>query len=414
MAPPPWMPPSAACSPAALAGFTKTGPGVLSLTNANNYTGSTTVADGVLRLQNATALPSGNLELTGGGVLGLGAGDLTARTIGTGTDQVQWLGSGGFAAFGATRAVKFSATSINWTATDFIGTGRVLILSHDTADATLDWQQPISLAGYLRFVQVEDGSAAIDAKMSGVIAGGSSGTSVNIFNKTGAGTLAFTAQNTYWGETIINSGTLMIGDGGTTGGISQNTPIITVEPGAMLAVNRSDTVTQGTNPFKVAVTGDGGFTQAGSGNTVLMLANTYIGPTTLDAGTLTLGAAGVLPDASEVSIGNATLAAGSFSETAGRLDITGTATLKLGTGATLVLRRQQRGGLDRRHAHPHRHLRFRLVAPFRHQQQRPDARPTRPHHDQRKPRASHPGCQGLSDQRLPGVEVHPRPYRHRQ
>ena len=41
------------------------------------------------------------------------------------------------------------------------------------AEATLDWQQPISLAGNLRIVQVDDGSAAIDAKMSGVIAGGS-------------------------------------------------------------------------------------------------------------------------------------------------------------------------------------------------------------------------------------------------
>jgi autotransporter-associated beta strand protein len=222
--------------------------------------------------------------------------------------------------------------SINWT--DFIGTGRVLVLSHDTADATLDWQQRISLAGNLRVIQVDDGSAAIDAKMSGIIAGGSSGTS-NIFSKTGAGTLAFTAQNTYSGETIINSGTLMIGDGGAVGGISQNTPIITVEPGAILAVNRNNTLTQGTNPFKVAITGDGGFSQVGSGNTVLMLANTYIGPTTLDAGTLTLGAAGVLPDASEVSIGNAILAAGSFSETAGRLVITGAATINLSTGAAL-------------------------------------------------------------------------------
>jgi autotransporter-associated beta strand protein len=317
-------------------GFTKTGPGVLSLTNAtNDYTGVTTVADGLLRLQNAASLPSGNLELTGGGVLGLGAADFTARTIGTGANMVQWLGSGGFAAFGATRAVRFTPdpnTSINWT--DSIETGRVLVLGHDTADATLNWQQRISLAGNLRIVQVNDGSAAIDAMMSGIIAGGSSGTS-NIFSKSGAGTLAFTAQNTYWGETIINSGTLMIGDGGMVGGISQNTPIITVEPGAVLAVNRSNTLTQGTNALKVAITGDGGFKQAGSGNTVLMLANTYIGPTTIDVGTLTLGAAGVLPDASEVSIGNATLTAGSFSETAGRLVITGAATINLGTGSAL-------------------------------------------------------------------------------
>jgi fibronectin-binding autotransporter adhesin len=300
-----------------------------------DYTGVTTVADGLLRLQHATALPSGNLQLTGGGVLGLGAGDLTARTIGTGASQVQWLDSGGFAAFGATRAVKFDSASINWTAANFIGQGRVLILGHDAADATLDWQQPISLAGYLRSVQVDDGSAAIDAKMSGVIAGGSSGTN-NIFNKTGAGTLAFTAQNTYWGETIINSGTLMIGDGGAVGGVSQNTPIITVEPGAVLAVNRNNTLTQGTAAFKVAVTGDGGFTQAGTGNIVLMLANAYIGPTTLDAGTLTLGAAGVLPDASGVFIGNATLAAGPFAETMGRLTLTGSATIQLVSGAALA------------------------------------------------------------------------------
>ena len=313
-------------------GFTKAGTGTLSLANANSYTGITTVADGLLRLQNAAALPSGNLELTAGGVLGLGAADLTARTIGIGTNQVRWLDSGGFAAFGANRAVKFSVSSINWDATNFIGTGRVLILSHDTADATLDWQQRISLAGSPRIIQ--DGSAAIDAKMSGIITGGTSGTS-NTFSKAGPGTLAFTAQNDYWGDTIIGAGTLMIGDGGTVGGVSQNTSKIIVETGATLATNHSDTLTQGTNPFKVAITGDGGFTQAGTGNTVLTLANTYIGPTTLNAGTLTLGAAGVLPNASEVSIGNATLAAGSFSESTGRLVITGAATINLGTGAAL-------------------------------------------------------------------------------
>jgi autotransporter-associated beta strand protein len=317
-------------------GFTKTGPGALSLTNAtNDYTGVTTVADGLLRLQNATALPSGNLELSGGGVLGLGAADFTARTIGTGADQVQWLGSGGFAAFGANRAVRFtpdSNTSINWT--DFIGTGRVLVLGHDTADATLDWQQRISLAGNLRVIQVEDGSAAIDAKMSGIIAGGNSGTG-NIFSKTGAGTLAFTAQNTYWGETIINSGTLMIGDGGAVGGISPNTPIITVEPGAVVAVNRNNTLTQGTNALKVAITGEGGFTQTGSGNTVLTLPNTYIGPTTIEAGTLSLGANNVLPDPSDFLLENAILNAATYSDTLGTLDVTGSATINLGNGAAL-------------------------------------------------------------------------------
>jgi len=315
----------------------KTGPGVLSLTNANTYTGTTTVADGMLRLQNAAALPSGNLELTGGGVLGLGAADLTNRTIGTGPDQLQWTGSGGFAAFGANRAVKFSDSSINWTATNFIGAGRVLILGHDTADATLDWQQNISLWGNLRIIQVDDGSAEIDAKVSGTIIGGSSTTNstANILTKAGAGTLAFTAQNSHWGDTIVGAGTLMIGDGGTTGGVSQNSANIFVEPGAILAANRSNTLTQGTPPLKVAISGDGGFSQVGSGNTVLTLPNTYIGPTTIAAGTLSWGADHVIADVSPILLGNATLNAATFTDALGALDVTGTATIQLGSGAAL-------------------------------------------------------------------------------
>ncbi len=320
------------------AGLNKTGPGVLSLANEGTYPGTTTVADGVLRLQHAAALPGGNLELTGGGVLGLGAGDFTARAIGTGDNQVQWTGSGGFAAFGADRAVKFSDASIPWTTTNFIGAGRVLVLGHDTADATLDWQQAISLWGNARIVQVDDGSAPIDAKMSGIITGGSSTTNstANIFTKAGAGTLAFTVQNSHWGDTIVGAGTLMIGDGGTSGGLSRNSPNIVVETGATLAVNRSDTLTQGADSLKPAITGSGGFSQVGTGNTVLTLANTYIGPTSIEAGTLTLGAGDVLPDASEVVLGNAILDAATFTDALGALDVAGSATIELGDGAALA------------------------------------------------------------------------------
>lgn len=315
----------------------KTGPGVLSLTNANTYNGTTTVDDGLLRLQHAAALPSGNLELAGGGVLGLATGDLTNRTIGSGNNQVRWLGSGGFAAFGTDRAVKFSDSAINWTAADFIGGGNLLILGHETADAMLDWQQNLSLWGFARIIQVDDGSAPIDAKISGVITGGSSDTNptANILTKAGAGTLAFTAQNSHWGDTIVGAGTLMIGDGGTSGGVSQNSQNIIVEPGATLAVNRSNTLTQGNNALKVAITGDGGFSQVGPGLTVLTLPNTYIGPTTIAAGTLSWGANDVISDESPVLLGHATLDAATFTDTLGALDVTSAATIHLGTGATL-------------------------------------------------------------------------------
>jgi autotransporter-associated beta strand protein len=285
--------------------FNKTGSGTLELTNANTYTAATSVNDGLLLLSNAAALPATNLAI-GGGILGLGAGDLTTRTIGTGASQVQWTADGGFAAFGATRAVKFSETAINWTATNFIGGGRTLILSHPTADATLDWQQPISMNGGARTVEVGNGTAEIDALMSGVINGGTAGNAP--FSKTGEGTLAFTAQNSYNGDTIVTAGILMIGNGGTTGGISQNSTNIIVDSGATLAVNRSDTVTQGSNPLKVAISGDGDFAQIGSGTTILNLVNTHTGGTAIDRGTLKLSGSGTLGAAgSTVSVSSAGL-----------------------------------------------------------------------------------------------------------
>ena len=315
------------------AGFNKSGDGVTTLSGTNTYTSATTVAGGVLKLQSAGALPSGNLALAGG-ILGLATEDFTTRTLGADINQVRWTGVGGFAAFGAQRAVKFSGSSLNWTASNFIGGGRPLVLGHQTSDATLNWQQVISLAGSTRVIQVDDGSAFIDAKMSGIVTGGSSGTN-NVFKKNGTGTLAFTAQNSYWGDTIVGAGTLMIGDGGTAGGVSQNSPNILVESGAILAVNRSNTLTQGTSPLKVPITGDGGFAQVGSGNTVFLLGNTYTGPTTIDDGTLTLGADEVLPDASALTIGDATLDARTFIESIGTLEVKGAAVINLDAGASL-------------------------------------------------------------------------------
>lgn len=321
-------------------GLNKTGSGVLVLSNSNSYAGTTKVDGGVLRLENAGALPSGNLDLTGGGILGLGAGDLS-RSLGTGIDHIQWTGEGGFAAFGADRTVGFTENpgtdTINWPEANFIGAGRALLLGHETSDATLVWQQRISLYGTTRIIQVDDGSAWIDAKMTGAIVGGSSGTNstTNILNKGGAGTLAVTAQNGHWGNTIVSAGTLMIGDGGTSGGLSQYSASIIVEAGATLAANRGNTLTQGTNPLKVAITGDGGFSQVGAGRTVLTLANAYAGPTTVLAGTLELGASHVLPAGTPVSIGDATLDAGTFSDSLGTLEVSGSAAIHLGTGAAL-------------------------------------------------------------------------------
>ena len=82
----------------------------------------------------------------------------------------------------------------------------------------------------------------------------------------------------------------------------------------------------------------GGLTKDGPGTLLLSRTNTnsYTGPTTVTAGTLALGNNEVLPNGTAVSIGDATLDAGTFTDTAATLAVTAAATIKLGTGAALA------------------------------------------------------------------------------
>jgi autotransporter-associated beta strand protein len=101
-------------------------------------------------------------------------------------------------------------------------------------------------------------------------------------NKTGAGTLTLTGPNGYTGGTTISSGTLQLGNSGTSGSILGN-----VADNGTLVFNRSDVVT-----FAGVIFGTGGVAQVGVGTTILTAANTYTGGTTISAGTLELGNGG--------------------------------------------------------------------------------------------------------------------------
>ena len=128
----------------------------------------------------------------------------------------------------------------------------------------------IDVASALAFVQ------STDATLSNVITGAGS------ISKSGAGALTLSGDNAYTGGTTISGGTLQLGNGGTTGSIVGN-----VLDNGVFAINRSDVFT-----FSGAISGTGAFQQIGGGTTTLTATNTYAGPTTVSAGTLTISATG--------------------------------------------------------------------------------------------------------------------------
>ncbi|HYG32649.1 MAG TPA: autotransporter outer membrane beta-barrel domain-containing protein [Methylophilaceae bacterium] len=101
-------------------------------------------------------------------------------------------------------------------------------------------------------------------------------------DKTGAGKLTLTQNQTYTGGTSILAGTLELGDGGTTGGITGDVLV-----NGTLTFNRSDAVT-----FAGSISGTGGVNQNGTGTTIFTADNTYSAGTVISAGTLQLGNGG--------------------------------------------------------------------------------------------------------------------------
>ncbi len=132
-------------------------------------------------------------------------------------------------------------------------------------------------AGALRDVSVGTGGLFT---LSGVVSNGDNGVATQL-NKTGAGTLVLSGNNTYSGGTTITAGTLQVGSGGTSGSLGSGT---SVTNNAALVFNRADALTVG-----AVISGSGTLTQAGAGILTLTGLNTFTGGTTVDAGTLVVG-----------------------------------------------------------------------------------------------------------------------------
>ncbi|MBS0426881.1 MAG: autotransporter-associated beta strand repeat-containing protein, partial [Proteobacteria bacterium] len=115
--------------------------------------------------------------------------------------------------------------------------------------------------------------AGTSLNLGGVISGAGS------LTMSGVGTLVLAGNNNYAGGTTISSGTLQVGDGGTTGTLGAGD----VVNNGTLAFARSDTLN-----VDNTIGGTGNLVHNGGGTLVLSGANSYSGGTTVNGGTLVL------------------------------------------------------------------------------------------------------------------------------
>lgn len=298
--------------------LSKIGTGTWRLTNNSSaYTGVTNISGGVLEVSQlanggvasgigAASSAAANLVIGNGSTLRYtGAGDTTDRlfTLGTGVAFIESSGTGAIN-FSNTGAVTLSGTN----------TPRTIALGGTNTGAN-------TLGGAI----------------------GNNGTGATTLAKNDSGTWILTGNNTYTGNTVVNNGNLVIGNGGTTGNAGAGNVIIDSAT-STLSINRSDTFN-----FTGTLSGPGTLAQIGTGTTVLTSALNVIGATTVSAGTLQVN--GALTTATIAMTGAGTLAVNGIVQGPGATPSTvtgdaGASTINVNAGGTLQANGDLGGGND--------------------------------------------------------------------
>lgn len=263
----------------------KKGGGTLTLTGASTYSGDTLIQQGTLKLGTGGSLAaSTDVDIAASATFDL---NNHAQTIGrlSGTGEVK-LGASGALTVDITTTVAFEGEITGGGSFTKAGTGYLVLTGENT---------------YTGGTTISGGKLQIGSGgTTGSIAGDVTNNGELIFNRSddmefagqvtgsgkliqsGIGVLTLTGENNYSGGTRINSGTLQIGDGGTSGSIIGN-----VENGGILAFNRSDDI-----EFSGVITGLGGLVKDGGGKLTLTGANYFKGNTEIKDGTLQVGDGG--------------------------------------------------------------------------------------------------------------------------
>ncbi len=361
-------------------GITKSGTGTLVFSAINTYTSATLVSAGTLKLGAAGVISNSSaLTVSSGATFDLNSYSETVGSIaGAGTiNNVSGAGTPTLTCGGDNTSTTFSGTIANTTGTlSLTKTGSGTLTCSGGNNITLDGTVTTS-AGTLKLVDCDalaKGSSTTtfsiaasatlelnansqDIYLGSTCTGGTIFSGTGTLQKTGAYNLFFGGQgaSTYLLYMNMTGGTIdvqagYIINGGWQGTYwTNNKASLNIASGATFDIWNGNTVyvdaltgagnvgigfNGGTISLQVGVNnGSGTFTgvilagsspialtKLGTGTQTLSGVNTYTGSTTVSAGTLKLGAAGVIPDASAVTVASgATLDMNSKNETIGSL-----------------------------------------------------------------------------------------------
>jgi len=311
---------------AAGVGITKTGAGVLGLSNANTYTGVTTINNGTIQYGANNAIASGTTLIVSATNAGTTA-TLDLHGFSGSVGALNLGGSGGTST--SVNQVLTSSGTLTITSISVASTG------NPTTSALISGN--VDLNGAQRIINVSDSTGAdVDLNMNAVL----SGTGASGISKAGAGTMLLSQAVTYAGNNQITQGTIRFG---VDNAFSNSSSSMTIRGGqdSILDLNGFNASIgsltfgglsgSGTSNYQVitgvgTLTMNGNFTYTNTGST----ANTA-----LISGNLDLGGA-----TRTFNVGDSTAALIDVNVTAaisnGGLTKTGAGTLMLGSTASPV------------------------------------------------------------------------------
>lgn len=179
----------------------------------------------------------------------------------------------------ATTSGNWDTTSLNW---QTLGGGSPTNY-YELSPVTFDDNAPFAATHTVTLTgNRTPGDLTVNSTNTYLLTGGFGITAGGTLTKSGTGTLILDVNSAHSGGTVVNEGTVQVGNGGTAGSLGAGD----ITDNGALVFNRSDA-----SSVSGVISGSGSVTKSGGGTLTLAATNSYAGNTTVNAGKLIVQAA---------------------------------------------------------------------------------------------------------------------------